>query len=557
MLKSIYINNFAIIDEIELDFFTGMSVLTGETGAGKSIIIDALNLALGGRAERSIARKKNNKVEIVATLEISNIDDAANWLKERDLYTGNDCILRRVISADGKSKAYINNSPCSVSGLRIFGDLLVDIYGQHEHQSLMHKDKQRELLDCYAGNEEKLEKLAALYRLWQSLNNQLQIIENSHEKNLSQLELLRYQDQELEQLNLINGEYEELNENYSRLSNAKDLTTNSMFVSKKLAGDSENTIYDQLNNLIKKLEKFFAIDEALKTPIDGLNDIQILVKDVSDVLRNYSESISTNPEELHLLEERISAIEEIARKHKVKPEQLIALRKSVQASLAKFESSHEDPEKIKISMNKTEKHYHALAHEISSSRERAASKLNEKISISMQSLGMKGGKFHIDIQTKDTTELSLHGIDEIQFLVCTNPGQVMRPVNKVASGGELSRLSLAIQMATANNLGIPTLIFDEVDSGVGGATAEVVGRHLRKLSNDAQVFCVTHLPQVAAQAHHHYSVTKRQQDKSTVTNITHLTESARVDELARMLGGIEMTQSTHDHAKDMLSQIKS
>ena len=557
MLKSIYINNFAIIDEIELDFFTGMSVLTGETGAGKSIIIDALNLALGGRAERSIARKTNNKVEIVATLEISNIEDAANWLQERDLYTGNDCILRRVISADGKSKAYINNSPCSVSGLRIFGDLLVDIYGQHEHQSLMHKDKQRELLDCYAGNEEKLEKLAALYRLWQSLNNQLQIIENSREKNLSQLELLRYQDQELEQLNLINGEYEELNENYSRLSNAKDLTTNSMFVSKKLAGDSENTIYDQLNNLIKKLEKFFAIDEALKTPIDGLNDIQILVKDVSDVLRNYSESISTNPEELHLLEERISAIEEIARKHKVKPEQLIALRKSLQASLAKFECSHEDPEKIKISMNKTEKHYYALAHEISSSRERAASKLNEKISSSMQSLGMKGGKFHIDIQTKDTTELSLHGIDEIQFLVCTNPGQVMRPVNKVASGGELSRLSLAIQMATANNLGIPTLIFDEVDSGVGGATAEVVGRHLRKLSNDAQVFCVTHLPQVAAQAHHHYSVTKLQQDKSTVINITHLTESARVDELARMLGGIEMTQSTHDHAKDMLSQIKS
>lgn len=557
MLKSIYINNFAIIDEIELDFFTGMSVLTGETGAGKSIIIDALNLALGGRAERSIARNGNLKVEIVSTLDISNAEQAAIWLQERDLYTGDDCILRRVISADGKSKAYINNSPCSVSGLRNFGDLLVDIYGQHEHQSLMHKDKQRELLDCYAGNEEKLEKLAALYRLWQSLNNQLQIIENSREKNLSQLELLRYQDQELEQLNLINGEYEELNENYSRLSNSKDLTTNSMFVSEKLAGDSENTIYDQLNNLIKQLENFCAIDEALKTPLDGLNDIQILVKDASDVLRSYSESISTNPEELHSLEERISAIEEIARKHKVKPEQLIALRKSVQASLAKLESSHEDPEKIKISMNKTEKHYRELAHEIRSSRERAASKLNEKISSSMQSLGMKGGKFHIDIQTKNSPELALNGMDEIQFLVCTNPGQVMQPVNKVASGGELSRLSLAIQMATANNLGIPTLIFDEVDSGVGGATAEVVGRHLRKLSNDAQVFCVTHLPQVAAQAHHHYSVTKLQQDKSTMTNITHLTESARVDELARMLGGIEMTQSTHDHAKDMLSQIKS
>ena len=556
MLKSIYINNFAIIDELELDFFTGMSVLTGETGAGKSIIIDALNFALGGRAERSNIRDSKNKVEVVATLDISNKKQTINWLQERDLLIGDDCVLRRIITTDGKSKSYINDTPCSVSVLRNIGDLLVDIYGQHEHQSLMRRDKQRELLDGYAGNEEKLEKLATLFRLWQSLNNQLQIIENSRENTLSQLELLRYQEHELEKLNIINGEYEELNDSYTRLSNAKDLTASSMFVSEKLAGDSENSIYDQLNELIKQLEKYSSIDEQLKSPLDGLNDIQILIKDTSDVLRDYSDCITTNHEELHLLEGRITAIEEIARKHKVKPEQLIALRKSVQASLAKLESSHEDPERIKKSMIDTENHYRTLAHEISSSREKAASNLNEKISHSMQSLGMKGGRFHIDVQAKNSTDLALNGMDEIQFLVCTNPGQVMRPVNKIASGGELSRLSLAIQMATANNLGIPTLIFDEVDSGVGGATAEVVGRHLRKLSNDAQVFCVTHLPQVAAQSHHHYRVTKLEENNTTVAKISHLTESARIDELARMLGGIEMTQSTHTHAKEMLRQIK-
>jgi len=557
MLKSIYISNFAIIDELELDFFTGMSVLTGETGAGKSIIIDALNLALGSRAVHSIARNKNNKVEIVATLDTSNKKQAINWLQERDLLISDDCILRRIISTDGKSKAYINNTPCSVTVLRNIGDLLVDIYGQQEHHSLMQLNKQRELLDAYAGNNEILEKLAALYRLWQSLNNQLQIIESSHEKTLSQLDLLRYQNQELEQLNLANGEYEELKERYARLSNAKDLTTNSMHVSEKLAGDDENTIYDQLNNLIKRLEKFSAIDMLLKDPLDGLNDIQILVKDTSHTLRNYSENISTDTEELQSLELRISTIDEIARKHKVKPEQLIALRKSVQANLAKLEGNHEDPDVIKKSMIDTENHCRTLADKISSSRAQAANKLNEKISSSMQSLGMKEGRFHIDIQSKNSTELTLNGLDEIQFLVCTNPGQTMRPVTKVASGGELSRLSLAIQMATANKLGIPTLIFDEVDSGVGGATAEVVGKHLRKLSNDAQVFCVTHLPQVAAQAHHHYRVIKFKQDNSTLTKITHLTESARIDELARMLGGIEMTQSTHNHAKEMLRQIKS
>ena len=557
MLKSIYISNFAIIEELELDFLAGMSVLTGETGAGKSIIIDALSLALGNRADRAKARDPQNKAEIVATLDISNTKQAISWLEEHDLRTGDDCVLRRSITADGKSKAYINSTPCSVTLLRSIGDLFVDVYGQHDHQSLTHKDKQRELLDKFSGNEEKIEELASHFRRWQSLHNQLQIIEGNQEGSRSQSDLLRYQDQELEQLNLNKGEYEAINDKYMRLNNAKELNTGSIRISQQLAGDSDNTLYDCLNKLISELEKLSSKDEELKEPLEDLQSIHIQLKETANTLRGYSEKISSNPQELQILEDRIAAIEEIARKHKVKPSQLAALHASIKAYLENIEGSHEEPEKIKQSIREAEHHYRTLATEISSARKRAALELNEKITDSMQSLGMQGGRFYIDVQAKISTMLSLNGLDDIQFMVNTNPGQSLRPLVKVASGGELSRLSLAIQMATANNLGIPTLIFDEVDTGVGGATAEVVGKHLRKLSNNAQVFCVTHLAQVAAQGHHHYKVNKFEQGKSIATEISHLDEGTRIEELARMLGGIEMTRNTHEHAKEMLRQIKN
>ena len=557
MLKSIYISNFAIIDLLELDFFAGMSVLTGETGAGKSIIIDALNLALGNRADRSVARNPKNKVDVVATIDVSNSKLAIAWLEERDLNSGNECTLRRVISPDGKSKSYINDTPCSLTVLRDISELFIDVYGQHEHQSLMHKDKQRELLDGYAGNENDMEKLATIYRLWQSLNNQLQIIESTYENTLSQLELLRYQHNELEQLSLSKNEYEEINDQFTRLSNAKELNESSNRISQKLAGDQDNTVYDDLSNLINELEKLSNSDQALKEPLEQLQNFHIQLKDVANTLRDYSDQMSSNPQELQQLEERITAIEDIARKHKVKPSELVALHASIQAELKTIEGGHEDPKIIKTSMIEAEQHYRTLAKHISSNRKKAAIELNEKITDSMQSLGMQGGRFYIDVQAKKSQELSLSGLDEIQFMVCMNPGQSLRPIQKVASGGELSRLSLAIQMASANNLGIPTLIFDEVDTGVGGATAEVVGKHLRKLGKDAQVFCVTHLAQVAAQAHHHYKVSKTEQNGGVCTEILHLTETARIDELARMLSGIEMTRNTHEYAKEMLSQIKN
>ncbi|MEM7401188.1 MAG: DNA repair protein RecN [Pseudomonadota bacterium] len=556
MLKSIFIKNFAIIDELELDFYVGMSVLTGETGAGKSIIIDALNLSLGERADRSVARDENENVEVIATIDVSNSEEAITWLKEHDLDDGDDCVLRRVIGKDGKSKAYINSTPSSVTALRNIGDLLVDVYGQHEHQSLMRTDLQRQLLDDFAGNRKNIEKLAAVFRLWQSLKNQLEIVLSNQENTREKLDLLRYQHRELSELNLQENEFNEINEQFSRLNYAKELNETSLRVFQQLAGDNEASIYDSLSSSIADLEKFSEIDDTLNEPLEALRSIHIQSKEVANSLRNYSEKISSDPQELNLLEERITAIEEIARKHKVKPQNLAAIRISIENELKNIEDGDDDPEKIKNSIQEAEQTYRSIAKTISTQRKKAAIKLNESITESMQSLGMQGGRFHINVEAKKSTDLTLNGLDDIQFLVHTNPGQSLRVLNKVASGGELSRISLAIQMATSNNLKIPTLIFDEVDTGVGGATAEMVGKHLRKLGNNAQVFCVTHLPQVAAQSHHHYKVDKFEKDESIATNIFHLTEDDRINELARMLGGVELTKNTQEHAREMLRQIK-
>jgi len=556
MLKSIFIKNFAIIDELELDFYGGMSVLTGETGAGKSIIIDALNLALGNRADRTVARIEYENVEVVATMDASSSEEAATWLKEHDLDDSNECVLRRVISKDGKSKAYINNSPSSVAALRSLGNLFVDVYGQHEHQSLMRLNMQRQLLDDFANNNKNIKKLAAVFRLWQSLKNQLEIAETNQAGTCAKLDLLRYQYQELEELNLKAGEYEDINEKFTLLNNSKELNENSMLISQQLAGDGESSIYDSLSLLINDTEKYAAIDDNLNEPLEILRSIHMQTKEVASILRNYSENISSNPQELQILEDRISAIEEISRKHKVKPKQLVAMHALIKEELDSIESVQDDPEKIKTSMQEAEQLYRTTAKIISTSRKKAANELNEKITESMQALGMQGGRFHINVEPKKSTVLSLNGLDEIQFLVNTNPGQSLRALNKVASGGELSRLSLAIQMATSNNLKIPTLIFDEVDTGVGGATAEIVGKHLRKLGDNAQVFCVTHLPQVAAQSHHHYKVNKFEKNESIATKISHLAEDDRIKELTRMLGGIELTKNTQEHAKEMLRLSK-
>ena len=556
MLKSIFISNFAIIDELELDFSPGMNVLTGETGTGKSIMIDALNLALGTRADSSMARNPEHRIEIAATLDASHTPAALRRLEEHSVDADNGhCVLRRVITKDGKSRAYINGSPCPVMHLRGIGELLVDVCGQHEFQSLMRRDKQRELLDGFAGNE--MESLAAHFRHWKDLDRQLQRAEENRENARSQLELLRYQHQELEQLNLDEGEYEAICNRHVQLIHAKELNEGSLLISDRLAGDRDDAICDTTGQLLAELEKLSTHDPSLKGPLEDLHAAQIQLGETARMLRDYSERISADPQELSGLEDRLCVIEDIARKHGVRPAELTALRASIAARLDDLETRHEDPEAIREAIHETERDYRALAAKISAARQAAAERLDENITGSMQTLGMQGGRFHIEVQSRKSSEPGPNGLDELQFLVSTNPGQALRPLSKVVSGGELSRLSLAIQITTANNLGIPTLIFDEVDTGVGGATAEIVGKHLRELSYNAQVFCVTHLAQVAAQAHHHYKVSKYEHDSSVRAEISHLGKQGRIDELARMLGGIEMTRNTHEHAREMLQQTQS
>ena len=556
MLKSIFITNFAIIEQLELDFHPGMNVLTGETGTGKSIMIDALNLTLGSRADGSMARNPGDRIEIIATLDASHSDGALQWLDQHSLDApGGDCVLRRVISPDGKSRAYVNGSPCLVMQLRSIGEQLVDVCGQHESQSLMRRDKQRELLDAYAGND--TETLAGLYQRWKSLGLQLESAEENRENARSRLELLRYQHQELEQLELAEGEYETLVERHVQLSHAKELNEGSMRIASQLAGDTDGTACDTLGQLLAELEKLSVHDKALETSLEALHVAQIQLAEAAHSLRDYSEQVSANPQELQELEDRISRIEDIARKHDARPAELTTLQASIAARLEELEDAHEDPEAVRRSMLETESHYRSLAGNISAARQAAADKLNAQITDSMQSMGMQGGRFHIDIRPLEDTGPGPNGLDDLQFQVSTNPGQALRPLNKVVSGGELSRLSLAIQIATANRLNIPTLIFDEVDTGVGGATAEIVGRQLRELSCNAQVFCVTHLAQVAAQAHHHYRVSKTEHGTTVRAEISHLNDEARIDELARMLGGVEMTRNTQEHAREMLQQTLS
>ena len=557
MLKSIYIRNFAIIDELELDFHSGMSVLTGETGTGKSIIIDALNLALGARADSSMARNPEQPVEIAVTLDAGRVDAARRWLAEHGL-DGADthCVLRRVISADGKSRAYINGSPGPVMQLRNLGEQFVDIYGQHECQSLMRKDEQRALLDSFSSSEAAVDELAALFKRWQELGRQLREVEQGHESAHAQLELLRYQHRELEQLGLEDGEYEALSARHVQLSHAKELREGSMRISDRLAGDGDDRIFDTLGQLLAELERLSATDPALKGLLEDLHGVQIQLGEAAGGLRDYSERTSTDSQELQSVEQRISMIEEIARKHRVRAAELAALHLTLGEKLEALERGHVDPEELRRALAETEQRYRTLAGQVSAARTAAAGILNERITGSMQTLGMQGGRFRIDVRPRTSGQPTSHGLDELQFLVSTNPGQELRPLNKVASGGELSRLSLAIQITTANNLAIPTLIFDEVDTGVGGATAEIVGKHLHELSYNAQVFCVTHLAQVAAQADHHYKVDKCEHDTSIRTEISQLQEQARIDELARMLGGIKMTRHTQEHAKEMLQQGK-
>ncbi len=550
MLTHIHIRHFAIIEELDLELNPGMTVLTGETGAGKSILIDAIGLVLGDRADSSTVKHGCDKAEITLSIDVSQTATAEQWLQEQALDNEGECILRRVISANGKSRAWINGSPSNLSMLRQLGEQVVDIHGQHEHQSLMKKDMQRQLLDEFAGHQTLLEQTRHAWQQWHTLNERYQNLLTQNAEHLAKLDLLKFQVDELEKLDLQDDEAEQLEEEHSRLANADQLMQAAGAAQQQIYED-EQSVYSALGSVVQTLEQQLALDSDLESPLTLLHSAQIQLQEAAEELRHYLDKLNLDPARLQQVETRMAQMQDLARKHRIEAHELPQKLAELQQELTILDSDDYNLDTLEARLQEAATDYHKLAGKLSQQRQQAAKKLSAGVTEAMQQLSMKGGVFEIQLST-DKQKFSASGMDDISFTVSANPGQPLKPLVKVASGGELSRISLAIQMIAAQKVTLPALIFDEVDTGIGGGTAEVVGKQLRKLGEGRQVLCVTHLPQVAAQAHNHYKVTKIKSQADTQTGIVTLSAEERIHEVARMMGGVEITDSTLALAREMI-----
>ncbi len=559
MLTHLDIRDFAIIDHVALEFPTGMTVLTGETGAGKSILGDALGLALGERGSGGLVRAQAERAEVIAEFDTSPLPAVHQWLAEQELeQPDRECILRRSLARDGRSRAYINGRSVPLQQLRDLGNLLVDIHGQHAHQSLLRRDVQRQILDDHGGHGGRLASLQKLHRRWQALQREKTALGGSQAERQAELDLLRYQVDELRALSVAEDEVQQLDEEYSRLSNADRLLESAQRVLHDLAAGEGDTVLSRLEALRRELETLLPVDERVEPMTALLESAGIQLQEVASELRHYGDSIELDPARLQWIEQRIAEIHQVARKHRVAPEALLEHLAQLERELAHLEQGDERLRELDAEEHQLLTDYREQAGELYAARLTAAEALAEAISFNMHSLGMPGGQLQIQVECDNAGQPSPKGMDQVEFLVGTNPGQPPRPLNKVASGGELSRISLAIQVIGARGSGVPTLVFDEVDVGIGGGVAEIVGQHLRALAKTRQVLCITHLPQVASQGAHHLKVRKQTHDETTYTRIDSLLGEPRVEEIARMLGGIEITAQTRAHAREMIerSQVK-
>lgn len=557
MLQQLTIRNYAIIDYLELDFNSGLTTLTGETGAGKSIVIGAIGLVLGDRSDNNSIKHGCDFAEIVAEFNIDNCPDIKSWLVEQELNVDNECMLRRRISNDGRSRAYINATPVNLQIIRELGEMLIDVHGQHEHQSIMKSAVQRQLLDDYAEHTQLLKNVSDTYVQLKLLKDQIRHIEESGNDVSNRIDLLQFQTQELETLSLEKDEYTNLNEQHSRLAHSEQLFSTTQDALKKLYNDDDSNIHSDLSQIHTSLLNIAEIDQSLLPITDLIQDALIQIDEASSELRIYHDALELDPQELATVEQRLQDILGLSRKHRVNPEDLYDHHQQLINELDGLNYSDEHLQKLKDEYVIQEKVYSDAADQLHKSRTKVAKNLSKQITAAMQTLGMKGGEFQINVSCDNNGRRTAYGTDQIEFTVTANPGQVCKPLSRTASGGELARISLAIQMITARQGKIPTLIFDEVDSGVGGGIAEIVGQHLRTLGNSNQVICITHLPQVASQAHHHMRVHKSADKKQTRTHVDALDRRERIEEIARMLSGVDITQQSLAHAEEMLSRTES
>ncbi|WML90949.1 DNA repair protein RecN [Thiothrix lacustris] len=552
MLTHIHIRDFAIIDALELELHPGMTALTGETGAGKSILLDAIGLVLGDKADSSTVRHGADKAEITLSVDITQTPSARVWLDAQGMEGADDtCILRRIISAQGKSRAWINGSPANLTQLRELGEQLVDIHGQHEHQSLMKKDAQRDMLDAFADNDALLASTREAWKHWKKLHERITLLSSQNQQHQERIDLLRFQAQELETLALQANEPAQLDEELNRLANAEQLRATAAQGYNELY-DSEPSLHSALGRLIHDIALQARVDAQLEPPLELLTSAQIQIQEAAAQLRDYAEDLDIDPARLQWVENRIADIRNLARKYRTDPLELPARLSNIQAELEQLGGGDYDLDALEQQVQTAANTYRQHATALSQARQHAAQQLSAGVTQAMQQLGMQGGQFAIQVASDANSHFQALGMDSINFTVSANPGQPLKPLMKVASGGELSRISLAIQMMAAQRITLPALIFDEVDTGIGGGIAEVVGKQLRALGTNRQVLCVTHLPQVASQAHQHYKVTKLKGKEYTSTGIDHLTRPERVEEIARMIGGVEITPATRALAEEML-----
>jgi DNA repair protein RecN (Recombination protein N) len=552
MLKQLHIQNFVIIDELDLQFQPGMTVFTGETGAGKSILIDALGLILGDRADSTIIRGDAERAEITAVFEIAALPDIGPILDEQAIEPEPDELtIRRIISRDGRSRAFVNRSQVSVQLLRIIGEYLIDIHGQHAHQSIMKKTVQRALLDHYARHVDKLDAVAEAYQAWHSATEKLAQLSTGTKDHEATIALLQYQVQELDELAPAEGEFNNLEDDYKRLANTNRLQETTHAVLAQLS-ESDISIDTQLHHTVRSLKELLKYDPGLIKVIELLDGALIQLVEATDELKLYADRLDNNPEQLASVEKRLNAFHDAARKHHVLPQALHTHLQALQTRLDQLINSHVSIGKLQQEQEQALVSYKAAALILHDSRKQAAQSMSGAITAQLKDLGMPEGIFIIDITEPELDKPQLQGADQVDYLVSFNPGQPLQPLRKVASGGELSRISLAIQIISKDEKGIPTLIFDEVDAGIGGGIAEIVGKLLKGLSNQHQIFCVTHLPQVASQGDNHVQVRKLTENNSTHTDVIPLQAEARVEEIARMLGGVKISDKTRAHAREML-----
>jgi len=551
MLQRLTIQDFVIVERLELEFGPGFTVLTGETGAGKSILIDALALTLGERADAIAIRQGAARADVTAEFDTDGNKPLQSWLSDNDL-AGDEgvCLLRRVVEASGRSRGFINGHPATAAQLRGAADFLVDIHGQHQHQSLSRPATQRALTDAYGGMVAQAELVADAWRTWQRRREERLAFEGNAAAINAERERLEWQQQELDGLKLAPGEWTAVGAEHARLAHAASLIEAAQ-AGVEILTEGEGAALAQLNSVIARLQPLLAHDGRLKDILDALEPAQIQLQEGAGALRRYGERTDLDPQRLREVEQRLDALHTAARKYRVDADALHELAEHTRQRLTELGAGG-DPETLRARETEAEAAYREAAKKLTAGRKKAAKKLAEVVTAGMQELAMQGGVFEVALELLAAP--AAHGLEQIEFRVAPHQSMTPQPIAKTASGGELSRLSLAIQTVLSRVARVPTLVFDEVDVGIGGRVAEIVGRMLQSLGGKHQVMCITHLPQVAAAADQQWQVRKATAGGKLVSAVVALDAKARVEEIARMLGGVKITDTTRRHAAEMLGK---